>query len=152
MPKVFVRSPYNYDAREAGRESALKCEDPSLAKQSFAEEVDINTIVKRFGLTGQLPPEVAVPRYGDFEDVVDFHTAMNAVTYAKQEFMQLPGALRARFHNDPQELLEFVENDANRGEAEKLGLVKPRVVEAPVEPQAPLEVPEKKAKAVKPSE
>ena len=58
MSKVvapFVRSPYNYDMSAVSDETGLCCEDESLAIQSAKEDADINTIVRRFGLTGELP-------------------------------------------------------------------------------------------------
>lgn len=126
MSKIIVRSLFDYDWKKASREAALTCKDPSLTKQSFLEESDINTIVKRFNLTGQLPDNVREPRYGDYEGVFDFHTAMNAVRQAQEGFDILPAHIRARFHNDPQELLEFMADDNNRPEAEKMGLTAPR--------------------------
>lgn len=128
----FVRSAYNYDVDAASLESAVDCnrergdgEPIERTKQSFKEEVDINTIVRRFGLTGQLPPEVAVPQFGDFENVVDFHTAMLAVRGAQEKFDALPAEMRFRFANDPNELLYFLGDEKNRDEAVKLGLLKP---------------------------
>jgi len=129
----FVRSPYNYDRGAAGDESGLKCEDASLARQSEAEEADINTIVRRFGLTGQLPQNVRVPSYGDFSDVFDFQSAMNVVTEAREAFLEMPADVRARFHNDPAEFVAFVGDDRNRDEAIKLGVVVP--VEPPKAPE-----------------
>jgi len=133
-PKIFVRTPYNYDTREASRAAALYCKDPSLTDQSFAAEVNINTIVERFGISGMLPTVQRPPAYGDYSGVFDFQTAMNAVRTAQEGFMELPAKMRARFHNDPQELLEFINDEDNRAEAEKLGLVakKPETAPAPV--------------------
>lgn len=122
---VFVRSAYNYDMDQVSDETGLKCEDPSLAVQSSLEETDINVIVRRFGLTGQLPQGLVAPQFGDFTSVVDFHSAMNAVRQAGETFMEMPAEVRARFHNDPQEFLLFCEDDANRDEARKLGLLIP---------------------------
>lgn len=127
MEVPFLRTPYNYDRDAASDESGLSCEDESLAIQSAAEEADINTIVRRFGLTGQLPSGVAMPRYGDFSNLPDFHTAMNMVRQAQEGFMNVPAEIRARFGNDPQQLMQFLEDDRNRDEAVKLGLVKPAV-------------------------
>ena len=79
MKEVFVRSPYNYDAELVSDETGLDCLDVSLTKQSFVEECDINTIVRRFGLTGELPDGVRAPTFGDFTEVVDFKTACDAV-------------------------------------------------------------------------
>lgn len=122
---MFLRTEFNYDRDAASLESGLRCDDVSLAKQSFADEADINTIVRRFGLTGQLPSGVEAPTYGDFVGVFDFHSAMNAVAQARESFDKLPADVRYRFNNDPGQLVDFCSDEANRAEAEKLGLVVP---------------------------
>ena len=122
----LVRNPYNYDSDEASRVTGLLCQDVSLSVQDQAEEVDINTIVRRFGLTGKLPAEpVVAPQYGDFTEVVDYQTALNAVIAADEAFMQMPADVRARFSNNPALFVDFCSNDANREEAKKLGLLVP---------------------------
>jgi len=136
MKTVFVRSAFNYDMNAASDETALHCLDVSLAKQSFAEECDINTIVRRFNLTGELPSNVVAPTYADFEDIFDFHSAMNVVAQAHEAFGAMPAETRARFHNDPAEFLDFFNNEENRAEAVKMGLVVPP-------PQEPFENPSK---------
>ncbi|AXH74242.1 MAG: internal scaffolding protein [Microviridae sp.] len=120
---MFIRNPYNYSREQASIDTGLMCMDKSRAQQNQKEEADINTIVKRFGLTGQLPMAKRLPEYGDFTGINDYHTALNEVRKAEQSFMQLPAELRKRFDNDPAEFLEFVMDDKNREEAEKLGLV-----------------------------
>ena len=94
---VFLRSPYNYDMDDVSLETGLACEDESLAVQSAAEESDINTIVRRFGLTGELPGDVDMPQSGDYSGVGDFHSAMNVVRQAQEEFLRVPADIRARF-------------------------------------------------------
>lgn len=138
MGKVFLRTEFNYDMNEASKESGLECKDPSMAQQQFVEECDINTIVERFGLTGEMPADLKMPVYGDFTQVTDFHSAMNAVREAEGAFMALPAKVRSRFGNDPQQLLEFLADGSNRQEAEFLGLVKPLPVDAPLEPSKPV--------------
>ena len=130
--KVFVRDNFNFDMDEVSVETGLCCEDESKTQQQFADETDINTIVRRFGLTGQLPDNVTMPQYADYEGVFDFQTAMNTMMEAERSFMQLPADVRARFENSPQKLLEFCENSANIDEARKWGLVPP--AEPPKEP------------------
>jgi len=120
---VFLRSPYNYNMMDVSDETGLSCADPSRTKQSFAEEADINTLVMRFGLTGKLPENVRVPEYGDFVDVGSYQESLNFVIAAEESFMKMPAHVRSRFHNDPGAFLDFVHNDANRAEAEKLGIV-----------------------------
>lgn len=119
----FVRSPYNYDVMAASDECALACLDESLAVQAERDECDINTIVRRFGLTGELPSGVAAPTYGDFTGVRDFKSAVDAVRSASESFMEMPPEIRSRFDNDPQKFVEFCSDDKNRAEAVKLGLV-----------------------------
>lgn len=120
--EVFLRSPFNYDRDQASDEAGLANDMPSMTQQSFAEDADINVIVERFGLTGQMP-EPLNPQYGDFSQVGDFQSAMNAIADAQSGFMSLPAALRARFGNDPAQLISFLEDPANRSEAVSLGLV-----------------------------
>jgi phage internal scaffolding protein len=120
---VFLRTPYNYDRDAATNESGLACEEPSLAQQHFKEECDINTILQKFNITGLLPEAPLSPRYGDFTGIGDYHTALNRVIAAQDEFEALPAQIRARFGNDPAQLIEFMENSENRPEAEELGLV-----------------------------
>lgn len=133
---MFVRSgfPFNYDTDDASEESGRDSGGPSLTKQSFAEEVDINTIVRRFNLTGQMPQDVRVPQFADFDTIVDYHSAMLQVRAAQEAFMEFPAHVRARFHNEPGELVAFVSDPKNLEEARKLGLAVPAVVPAPVVP------------------
>lgn len=116
-------------------DTPLECLDDSLAIQSAEEESNINTIVKRFGLTGEMPSDIRMPKSGDFTNMPDFHTAMILVRKSQEEFLRVPADLRARFANDPQRFMEFFEDDANRDEARKLGLLK----DIPVSPE-PLSV------------
>ena len=120
---LFLRTPYNYDTDAASNESGLACEEPSLAQQHFKDECDINTILERFNITGLLPQAPLPPRYGDFSGIGDYHTALNRVLAAQDEFEALPAQIRARFQNDPAQLIEFLQNENNRAEAEELGLI-----------------------------
>jgi len=127
---IFLRTPYNYDTDAASNESGLACEEPTLAQQHYKEECDINTILQKFSITGILPEAPLSPRYGDFTGIGDYHTALNRVIAAQEEFEALPAQIRARFDNDPAQLIEFLQNDKNRLEAEELGLVEKVAAEA----------------------
>lgn len=127
----FFRTAYNYDRNAVSRETALVCKDASRTKQSFKDETDINNIVRRFGLTGELPTSLKVPTYEDFSAVVDFQSAMNIVIRAEKAFAEMPADVRRRFDNDPGKFMAFVHDDANKDEARKLGLLVP-------EPSAPV--------------
>ena len=138
----FLRTPYNYDVDLVSDETGLACPDPSLAQQNFKDESDINFIVRQFGLTGELPRQTISPQYGDFTGVLDYHSAVNAVLAAQDEFMDLPAQMRARFDNDPAKLIDFLGNEENRDEAIKLGLIDKPIstsVETPVGEVKPAE-------------
>lgn len=120
----FLRSTHNYNRDEVSRETALYC-DPAEGKtqQQFKDEVDINTIVERFGLTGHLPENPRMPMSGDFTGVSDFRTALQMVREAEEAFMEFPAHVRAEFNNDPQRLMDFLGNDKNREKALEMGLI-----------------------------
>ena len=89
-------------------------------------------MVERFARTGTLPPQLPSTEPVDFDSVMDFQTAMNAVIAGENAFMSLPAKLRERFQNSPQQFLDFLSTPANYDEAVKLGLVVPR--QPPAEP------------------
>lgn len=127
----FVRSPYNYDVMEASDEAGLDCSvDKGRVQQSFEDETNINSIVKRFGLTGKMPENVPHVMQGDFEGIYDFQSAMDLVVAARESFMAMPADLRTRFHNDPHEFVEFTSDEKNFDEAVSFGLIRPEVVAA----------------------
>lgn len=96
---------------------------PSLAKQSFADECNINTIMSRFNATGVIEhTNKKPPQYGDLAGFEDYHAALNITIEANDAFDQLPSAIRTRFHNEPSEFLAFAENEDNLPEMVKLGL------------------------------
>lgn len=121
------------------RGSDLECLDPSLAQQHFKDETDINVLLERFKVTGQMPQGVRLPTYGDFTGVTDFRSAQEAVLNARNAFMDLSASLRARFENDPQKLMDFLADPANSEEAVKLGLkvASAPALAAPAAPAAP---------------
>lgn len=131
---VVLRLPYAYDTDEVSLETGLFCEDDSLAVQSEAEDCDINVIVARFGLTGQLPQGVRIPSYGDFVGVSDYQSALHAIMEADASFYEMPAEVRSRFNNDPAAFVEFCSDAANLEEMRKLGLAVP---EEPVIPASP---------------
>lgn len=115
-------APGNYDAEALSLDTGLECNDPSLAQQHMRDETDINEIVRRFGLTGELPEAVRRPTYGDFTGVFDYQSALNAVRAADEAFAEMPADVRARFGNDAAAFVEFCSDPSNAEEFKKLGL------------------------------
>lgn len=132
------------DALE-GDLAATHFPNASKTHQSFKEDCDINTIARRFGLDRQAMPVAPLDasHYGDFTEAPDLRSILDTVRQAKDHFMALPPKLRARFHNKPAELWEFVNDPDNADEAVRLGLL--ARVPAPSAPESV--VPERNEKA-----
>lgn len=121
---IFIRAPYAYDEKSVSDDTAIVVEGETLAQQQFAEECDINTIVNRFLKTGELPTFDARAQFGDFIDMPDsYQEALEAVRNAQKAFSELPSSIRARFYNDPAQLLLWLSDPKNVDEAVKLGLM-----------------------------
>ncbi len=119
------------DMRTPRERVAVSFDGPGRTKQSFLDECDINFIMNKWKRSGELPPgNPRPPSYGDFSNVDDYLQAQNAIAEADQAFGALPSWIRARFQNDPAELLAFIEDPRNQAEADKLGLTKPPPPEA----------------------
>lgn len=98
-------------------------EGSGRTRQQFRKESDVNHIVKQFSKTGVLPHvQNREGRYGDFSDVPTYQEAMQVVFDAQEQFAGLSADVRKRFHNDPEEFLEFVNDSSNLDEMVKLGL------------------------------
>lgn len=109
---------------ELGELSAVDCSDlPDLTLQQYKDDTDVNVLMRRFGVTGQLPVSSVKPFYGDFSEVGSYQDALNRVREAEAAFAALPSKVRNRFRNDPGELIAFVMDASNVDEARELGLL-----------------------------
>lgn len=101
-------------------ESALACDaSEDKARQEFAEEADVNVILRRFGAGGF---EMRPVQYGVQDTDLDLQTVYAAAAVAQDGWLKLPEHLRRRYPGWP-ELLAAVD----RGEA---SLVDPDGVES----------------------
>ncbi len=94
-------------------------------KQSMRDECDINLIMARFQTTGAVTHFAKHGGDYGFAPGIDFHAAMNIVTRAEQMFDDLPSSVRNKFHSDPAEFLDFVQDPTNAAEMIELGLREP---------------------------
>lgn len=134
-----LRSAYNYDTMAASDECAITCSEPSLARQEFKDEADINFLLEKYGVLGITPSDVPVVTDVDFSEAPDFMTCMNLQRKAVESFESMPAKVRSRFGNDPVQFVEFCSDAENVDEMVKLGLaVKRPLVEAPTEAVEPL--------------
>ena len=96
---------------------------PSLTKQSFKDECDLNKIMAKYQRTGVMTHVNNFGmKYGEVP-ALDFRQALHLVIDAQDEFDELPSEVRKRFANDPAEFLAFMEDPNNREEARLLGLL-----------------------------
>lgn len=98
----------------------------SLTKQAFGDDCNINKIMARHMKTGLVehvnPRE---PMYGDFSQVNDFHSALERVTEAQEQFALLPSAVRNLVQNDPERLLQALTDPEETAMLAEAGLPMP---------------------------
>lgn len=117
---------------------------PSMTKQEFKKECDINNILKQYSRTGMLnhvSARAAQGMYTDLPDALDFQESLHLVRDAEARFMSLPAKLRDRFGNDPVAFLAFCADPRNLDEMRELGLARP-AAEATEPAPAPAPTPE----------
>lgn len=99
----------------------------SMTQQHFKEECDINNIMKSY--RGKIPASDE-PAYFMDCTVTDLQSAYEVADSIGARFDSLDSEVRARFNNNPLELLEFVHNADNQTAAIELGLL-PKPAPAP---------------------
>lgn len=127
-----------------GVDASFRCVGPSMTRQEFAEDADLNVLMKRYeghvgAGPGGLPPGKVDPRdmvFMDYaalpEDLMSYHAYMFK---AEAEFMSLPAAVRREFENDPFQFADFAADPENLPQMRTWGLAPPEVKKA-----EPLEV------------
>lgn len=106
-------------AKEVSDLTGTEIVNERLVEQSFKDEVDINTIVRRFGGVRNLPQWGPAGVYGDFTDIEDYESAERKIAASREAFLQMPPEVRARFKNDPGELIRAA-REMPSGDFEKL--------------------------------
>lgn len=101
---------------------------PSMARQEFREECDINSIMAKYQVTGMLPANVQEPVYYDFTCMPsDLLGMMDLMDTAEQAFMSLPAVVRKEFENSPYDFVMFASDPANIEKMREWGLAAPAV-------------------------
>lgn len=113
--------------------------EESRTRQEFAKDCDINRIVDRFTRTGELPfvGRKNLGMYADVSEVPNYESALAFIIHAKESFEKLDINVKERFHNSPQELIDFLKDKNNEKEARKLGLLEPERPPANPPPEEP---------------
>ncbi len=66
-----VKNPITYDRDKNSDLAKFVFTRASRTQQSFRDECDINNILRKFNVTGQLPIGSVQPQYGDFSGITD---------------------------------------------------------------------------------
>lgn len=120
-----------HDFRKSnGADHSFKTVGPSLTRQEFAEECDINTLMARYeghviGGPGNLPvvgPDNFVDWTTQPQTLLEY---MDVMRTAEQAFMSLPAVVRKEFDNDPVEFVAFAADPENQAQMATWGLAEP---------------------------
>ncbi|QCQ85035.1 internal scaffolding protein [Blackfly microvirus SF02] len=107
---------------------------PSLTRQEFLADCDINTIMAQYEKTGVISHvNNGQPQYLDVTDVPDLAQAIEVVKSAEAAFMRLPASVRREFDNDPVQFVDYVQNaqESDRERLREWGLIPPLPPEKP---------------------
>lgn len=109
---MFIRTPYNYDVNEASVVTGVECVEPTLARQEFKNDSDLNTMIRRFGV------EVAqAPNWREFDATVipdNFMELQSILKEGVEAFNRLPSDIRAEHENNPEKFLNWVKEEQAR--------------------------------------
>ena len=87
--------------------------EPSMVKGSFAKELDVNNIIKKYNKTGILQKANQFEgEFGEFASY-DLREAIEKVQNAETLFMEVPSKIRAQFDNDAGAFIDYATNPQN---------------------------------------
>lgn len=116
-------------------------------QQHMAPQTQMDTIMGKFkstGILGTPNPNGRKPIFGDFSSF-DHMQMRNHIADIDNQFAKLPSKIRAKFRNDPHQLICFVEDPQNLEECQKLGLLPAPSNDLPFEEKEPKQEEPKKA-------
>ena len=95
-----------------------------ITEQAHKDSCDVNKIINKYDKTGLLTHvnEMEI-KYGNVSGI-EYKEMMDKIVDIKQQFDQMPSSIRKRFANSPEIYLNFMDDESNRDEAIKLGLIR----------------------------
>lgn len=118
MPQF--KTPWNHDTNFESQRTAIYCNDPSLTKQEFKEDADINVLIERFMRGGDLPPPVLPEHFTDLSGRPTYFEMQTKVAEANATFYKLDAELRAEHGNDPTRWADAVVKAVEAKDGDKL--------------------------------
>lgn len=115
---------HEYKLRKNGsRIIGTENNEDSQTDPSFAEQCNVNNIIKKYKETGQITHMARSQGvYADVSTVTDLLTATTQVEKAAEAFKTIPAELRRKLNEDPAALIEFLNDPNNDEEAIYYGL------------------------------
>lgn len=133
-------------SKSNGSDTGVSSGGPSLTRQEFAEECDINSLMKRYeghvtGGPGNMAPRE--PLYFDFADAPqDLLGYLEFIKGAEDKFMSLPAIVRREFDNSAVEFVAFASDPGSIDQMREWGLAPPAKPLEPVQVDAGSSPPE----------
>lgn len=138
MSKSKFPQAYNDFEKSNGSDTTIFNREPSLTRQEFAEECDINNVMKRYDahvIGGPGGLQAKTPTYFDFADLPqDLLGYLTFMKDAESQFMSLPAIVRKEFDNDALQFVDFASDPDNLEQMRSWGLAAP----APASPPEPV--------------
>lgn len=111
---------------------SVNASGPSMTKQQFKAECDINNILKQFSKTGiidHINRSSAV--WADLPPQMDYQESLRLVLEADEAFSTLPSRVRDRYGNDPSRFLSALSDASERDFLTEVGVFKKPYVGRP---------------------
>lgn len=109
---------------------------PSMTRQEFARECDINVLMAHYEKNAVMPPvNGKEPAYFDASSVPDFREALDIAREAQEAFMRVPAATRKELDNDVHQFVDYASDPVNLPQMRKWGLAEPEKA-----PDSPMKV------------
>jgi len=129
---AYLDPSQNDFVKSSGQRSDLSVFEPSLTRQEFAEECDINTIMARYETTGVISHvNQREAQYLDMTLYPGLQASMDAMREATLQFNALPANVRREFDNDPQKFVDFAVEKDNLPRMREWGLAPPEKAPEP---------------------
>lgn len=135
-PPPFFKTPWNHDTDAESNKGTCDCKDPSKTQQQFAKEADINNILAKFLQTGEPPPTIGEPTYGDQDNDITLQDIIVTRAEVEAAWEALPARVRNTL-KDPDTFVRYIDHAMATGELDDLrdlGLAKPKPAEPAVTP------------------
>ena len=84
--------------------------EKTMTQQQYKDECDINNIMKKYQQTGDFPTKLQQGVYADLTTITDYQDMLHQIQLADEAFNSLSAPIRAKFQNDPSQLLTFIQD------------------------------------------